>query len=223
MNVVAPFDMIRQWWVTAFRRFSTFPFILALVGTELYFYINGSAYFENWDSTYGPIIPVYIMMTVFFLVWSGAGTRRELRRPIKESAPWFVVFFIGTYFVMSALVAIGLFQPGTPAPAALFIPTVIFQCCVVATSEELMFRGVILESTKSVIISALLFSLWHSTAYGNIYYAGVFNIGALTFAFVVGIILALIAKNKKFGLAAVIAVHAVVNLVISGVLITGVI
>ena len=221
MNVVAPFDMIRQWWVTTFRRFSTFPFILALVGIELYFYINGSAHFVDWDAGYGQIIPVYILMTVFFLVWSSAGTRRELRRPIKEAAPWFVVFFIGTYLVMLAATTIGLFQPGT-LPASQFWSVIIVQVVVVGCSEELMFRGVILESTKSVIISSLLFGIWHGYSYGFVYYAGVYNWGAMIFAMIFGVILALIVKKKEWGLASAIAVHSCYNAFIVGAFATGV-
>ena len=220
MNVATPFDMIRQWWITTFRRFSLMPFIFILIGIELYFYINGNAHFELWDSTYGQVIPVYILMTVFFLIWAGTGTRRELKRPVREAAPWFVVFFIGTYLVMLFAVLIGLFSPGV-APVSLFWPTVILQVCVVATAEELMFRGVILEVTRSVIISSIIFAGFHGWAYGMVYYAGVFNWGAVSFAFVMGVILALI--YKRWGLPACISTHAAYNLVVSGILITGII
>ena len=218
MRITAPFDMIRQWWTTTFRRFSVMPFIFILIGLELYFYINGPAHFPDWNSTFGQIIPVYVLMTVFFLVWASAGTRKELRRPLNQSAPWFVIFFIITYILMFFAVAIGIFH-ATSMTSNLFWPTVILQICVVATSEELMFRGVILEVTRSVIISSILFAVWHGYAYGFLYYAGVFNWGAMVFAFVMGVILALV--TRKYGLPAAIGIHAAYNLTVAGVLVTG--
>jgi len=49
-----------------------------------------------------------------------------------------------------------------------------------------------------------------------IYYQGQFAVGAMAFAFVMGLILAMIAKNKEWGLAATISIHGAYNLFITG-------
>ena len=120
--------------------------------------------------------------------------------------------------VMLLASALGLFQVQS-LPSSLFWPTVILQVCVVATAEELMFRGVML-SYFGVIVSSVLFAIWHGYAYGVIYYEGVFQITSIVFAFIMGLILAMIVKNKQWGLPAAIGVHAAYNLFISGAFMT---
>lgn len=214
--MINPAIQIQQWWITTFRRFSMTPFIFILIGIELYFYINGAAHFPSWDASYSNLITIYIVMTVFFLVWSRSRTESQLKAPVKTAAPYFVVFFIGGYAVIYALAVIGLFSPST-TPTAAFWPAVIFQICVVATAEELIFRGVVLEVSRSVIISSIIFALFHGYSYGCLYYAGVFNWGIVGFAFFMGVILALI--YKKYGLPACIGAHAVWNLCALGILV----
>jgi len=51
-----------------------------------------------------------------------------------------------------------------------------------------------------------------------IYYQGQFAAGAMAFAFVMGLILAMIAKNKEWGLAATIGVHSCFNIFVLGCL-----
>lgn len=208
-------NVILNWSQGAYRNFSRVPFIFVLILIEIYFFINGSAHFPNWDSGYGNLIMIYIMMTLFFLVWAKRSTERQMDRPFKDSIIWFVFFFIGTYIFMLFASALGLFSAPT-LPGSLFWPTVIVQICVVATAEELMFRGVIL-SWFGIIISAILFAFWHGYAYGMVYYQGQFMWSSVAFALVMGLILGLIAKHPKWGIVACIGVHSCYNCYISGI------
>ena len=113
----------------------------------------------------------------------------------------------------------------------LFWQTVFFQICVVATSEELMFRGVLLDwfegrKWSGVIITAAIFAVWHSYAYQILWYKqdwSELNYTALFIAFVFGVLLALVARNKAGterigGLPACIGIHAAYNLGVTGAL-----
>jgi len=213
-----PFVAIRNWWTQTFNRFASLPFLFILIGIEVYFYINGKAHFSNWDSSYGHLIQAYLIMTIIFLLWAGRNTQEQLRKPLKDSVLAFVMFFIGTYIILLLVSATGFLKVGSPLSHELFWPTVIVQVCVVATAEELMFRGVILE-LMGVIISAIVFAAWHMYAYQIIWYQANFasmNWGAVIFAFVMGLILALVAKRKEWGLPATIGIHASYNLFVAG-------
>jgi membrane protease YdiL (CAAX protease family) len=212
---------IGQYFKTAYNRIAYFPFIFALIMIEVYFWINGPAHFTDWSSTYADTILIYLGMTLVFLFWSGRRTQEQMRTPLRVAMPTFVMFFIGTYLVLFFFHLFGIFAPGSLEPE-LFWQTVFLQVCVVATSEELMFRGVVLELTN-IPVSAAAFALWHAWAYGIRYYdlswAGA-NYGAIIFAFIIGILLAYVAKQKQFGLPAVIAIHASYNLFVIGAFFT---
>ena len=181
----------------------------------VYFWVNGPAHFPDWDSNYGDIILIYLGMMLVFLFWSGRGTQEQMRTPLKTAVPTFVLFFIATYMVLFFVSLTGLIGTGE-LPPELFWQTVFLQVCVIATAEELMFRGVLLELT-GVLMSSILFAAWHAYAYGIRYYdlANV-NVVAIVFAFVIGLLLAMIAKQKRFGLPAVIGVHSAYNLFVVG-------
>ena len=201
----------------SYKRFASIPFLFIPIAITTYLWINGRAHFPDWDSSYGQIISVYLVMMIVFLVWSGRKTQEQMRRPLHLSATAFVIFFIGTYLILFALSALGVIMVD-PLPANLFWQTVIFQVCVVATAEELMFRGVALEML-GVVVSAVLFAFWHSFAYGAQYYNftwETFNWFAFAFAFIMGIILGIIAKQKQWSLPACIGVHSAYNLFVIG-------
>lgn len=219
-----PFVAIKQWYNKAFQKFSMLPFLFILIAIEIYFFINGQAHFENWDTDYSQLIQVYLIMTIIFLIWAGRKTKETLKRPIKDSMLVFVTFFVMTYIVLLFLTSVNLIGGTRTLNPDLFWQTVIMQVCVVATAEELMFRGVILELT-GVVISAALFAAWHMYAYRIIWYnvdLSQIQWGAIIFAFVMGLLLGLIAKKKEWGLPATIGIHASYNLAILGAFTMGV-
>jgi len=202
------------------KRISRTSFIFILVFIEIYFFVNGRAHFPDWDDTYGNLIMVYLIMVMIFLLWSGRETKEEINRPLHQSMGGFVGFFIATYFILFVITSLSG-TVITPIAPELFWPTIIVQVCVVATSEELMFRGVLLEKF-GVLISSAAFAIWHAAAYGVIFYMPeAITIDALVsilVAFFMGILLAYVAK--KYGLASSISIHACYNLFVSGVFLT---
>ena len=212
---------IRGTFTTAFHRFSMLPFLFLLILINLFFFINGRSFFPNWDATYGQLIMVYLIMALVFVLWAGRRTESQLKKPLKTSIFGFTVCFIATYIVLLLLSATGLIKTYL-LPQELLWQTVIIQICVVATAEELMFRGVLLD-IFGVVLSSALFAVWHSYAYQVVFYEfswETFNWPALLFAFIMGIIFALIAKRKELGLAGSIGAHAAYNLVVVGAFVT---
>jgi len=204
------------------KRLSRTSFIFILILIEIYFLVNGKAHFPNWGDSYGQLIMIYLLMTVVFLVWAGRETERAIDRPLYQSIGAFVGFAFVTYFLLAFVTALSgsVIQP---IAKELFWPTIIIQITVIATSEELIFRGVLLEKF-GILISSILFAIWHSYAYSLIYYmpesVGIEVIFSLAIAFFMGVILAIIAKKKEWGLSACVSIHAIYNLFVLGVLIS---
>ena len=137
---------------------------------------------------------------------------------------------IFTWGILILLVQLGLIVPGGSFDSALLPQIIIIQFCVVSTSEELMFRGVMLDvlsrghkiSTFAIVGQAIVFAIYHSWAYQIVWYDMTWSsleLSALVIAFFIAIILGVIASNKNWGLPATIAIHGVYNLVILGALI----
>jgi len=207
---------------TAYSRLGKIPFIFILLAIEVYFFVNGSAHFPNWNASYGQLIMAYIIMTLIFLGFAKTRTTTEIKQPLSKSAFSFVAFFMITWAILMALVQAKILQPATSDPS-LFWPMIVLQICVVATSEELMFRGVLL-SYLGIFVTAIAFAVWHSWAYQIIWYdlsLTTFNYSALLIAFIMGIILGYVARDKRFGLPACVGLHAAFNLILLGVLTIG--
>ena len=196
-----------------YTKVSNFPFIFALVLVWIYFWINGPAHFPNWSDSYSPLMLTYLGMTVLFLFFAKRQTEVELQNPISRSMVIFTMFFIATLLLLSTVSLLGLYSH-PEFDQSLFWPTFIIQIFVVATAEELMFRGVLLPYV-GVVLQGAAFALWHAYAYQIIYYDltwATLNYPAVIMAFVMGILLGIIAKDKRFGLPACIALHGSFNL-----------
>ena len=203
----------------SYGKLSQIPFIFILVAIAVYFWINGAAHFPNWDSSYSQLIMVYIVMMLIFVVWAKRETKKQINLSVQKSAFAFVAFFFVTWILLLIVVELNLLT-ASEFNINLFWQTIILQICVIATAEELMFRGIIL-SYIGVFFSAVAFALWHAYAYQILWYQiswSSLNWTALLIAFCMGIILGLVAKDKRFGLPACIAIHAAYNLVLLGVL-----
>lgn len=215
-------NVISYYFKTMGTRIRTMSLVFILILIELYFLVNGEAHFENWSGANTQIITIYILMVVTFMIFHGRETEREMNVPIVQGTINFVMFFIATYFLMLLITTLSG-SSISPMDKSLFWPSVILQVCVIATSEELMFRGVLLEKF-GILLSSFLFALWHSYAYGIQYYdlASIDLVVIIPFiiAFLMGIILAFIVKRQEFGLPSAIAVHACYNLFVSGAFVT---
>jgi len=219
------------------QRIGKIPFIFILIAIELFFYVNGPAFFPDWNGSYGALINAYLVMTVafglFVFVRKGSSrTRSELGVPLQIGILSFAMAFFVTLIMLTILVEMKFLVVDTGFDKSLFWQTLIIQIAVVATSEELMFRGVILDmfgarKWSGVLITSALFAVWHSYAYQILWYQldwSQLNWGSVLIVFVFGVILALVARNKasegKFGgISASVGVHAAWNLTILGALV----
>jgi membrane protease YdiL (CAAX protease family) len=211
------------------RTFTQLPFIFILIIVAIFVMINGKSLFEEWDANYTNVILIYLVMLGSFLLWAGPRVEKQIKTPLQTAIRPFLLGFIVTFFVMLALIYSKIFSPPAFNPG-IFWQTVILQFCVVATAEELMFRGVMLDffSKKSPIFgiafSSFLFMIWHSVAYSILWYKlslGDINIYSLAIAFLFGIIMCLVVR--KYGLMAAISGHATYNLAILGLLVGGIV
>jgi len=185
-----------------------------------YFLINGRAIFPNWTDAETNEIFIYLVGVVAFLtVAIPLGSKLNLKYQSKlidvitNFSLAFPIFWIAFIIIKDA----GLwFQNITPIQASLIIPTVFFQVCIVASSEEIIFRGTIfpllskINVVLGVVLTSILFALFHLNAYGG-------NIFSIAIALLMGLLLALL--YMKFNIGTAIAFHAVYNLMILGALI----
>lgn len=194
------------------------PFIGFLVAVAIYFWINGAAHFPNWDTSYSAVTQVYLVMMVVFWIWAKDRTEKIVeKKPIGNSMTAFFGAFLITVLITQVLVAIGALTSGA-FPADLFWQTVIMQVCVVAATEELIFRGIILEHL-GIIASSFTFAIFHSFAYGVQWYNLLGSSSgyiSLIFAFLFGVLMCTIVRRANLGLPASIGAHAAYNLVILG-------
>jgi len=200
-----------------YKLLSMIPFVFVLLLIALFLYINGPSLFPYWNQNHSNMIMIYVVMMMVFYVWAKKQTLTELRLPVNHVMFSFTTFFLLTWLIMYALIQGGVVVVASDFNMDLFWQTVLLQICVVATAEEMMFRGV-LQAHVGIFFQAIAFAVWHSYAYNIIWYNGVFNWGALLWAFTMGIILGYVAKNKEWGLGGSIAIHSCVNLMLLGVL-----
>jgi len=201
------------------QKLGRIPFVFILMAISLFFWLNGPSFFPDWEQSYGTVIIYYIGMLLIFYVFSTTQTERKMDVPLNMAIFQFTIGFFISFFILLVLVKIGILTPGL-LPSALVIPTLIMQFCIVAPAEELMFRGV-LQSYTGIFVQAVLFALWHSYAYGILWYqVDVFTgIAGIFIAFLFGLLMGVLSRHPMVGLPGTIAIHATYNLVILGALI----
>jgi membrane protease YdiL (CAAX protease family) len=223
------------------RTFTDIPAIFVCVMIAYFFMANGPSMFEGWSTNYTALVSVYMSMMVGFVVWAiftRSKIQEEIKKPIRKSIPAFVQSLLITYLIMAFLIYIGILS--VPEFSSLtYWPQVILQFCVIATAEEVMFRGIILDALSrknekfGIVFSSLLFAIWHSTAYSILWYKaslGTINFSSLFISFIFGITMAFVVRGiviskyklKPQGLSAAVASHAVYNLAVLGLLFGGI-
>jgi len=183
---------------------------LALVYAVLafFFLLNGKAIFPGWEDSWTASTMVYMVGVGLFLsIYEKIPD--EVKKPVVDS---FLGFIIG--FPIAAIIFILISDTGwwlqgiNPLPVYLIIPTLVFQIVIVASSEEIIFRGAIFGSlfkinwTLAYLGSSLLFGLFHYAAYGG-------DMGSILVAFAMGIVFCYLTDRWNIGVA--IAVHSAYN------------
>jgi len=209
--------------ITATRyQLGRIPFIFVLLIIATYFWLFGDAHFPDWSYnglSYATTISYYIVLLVIFLIFSRLRLTHLLNVPFEIGVKQFAKGFVATLIFMILAVYSG-FVGQNPLATVLILPMIIMQVAIVAPAEELMFRGVVL-SYIGIVGQAILFAAWHTVTYGAIWskygWPSMESMYALFIAFAFGIVMGLVAKNKKLGLPACIGAHACLNIVVLGV------
>jgi len=188
-----------------------------------FFLINAESIFPGWDTnwTYNSII--YLLGVTLFLTVVDE-LPRELKTPISLNIKAFAGASVFTLVMLLIISDLGLlFDDITPLPYHLVLANMAFHLVIVASSEEIIFRGVIfgylydrfkLRSDKTYgwvipyFLSALIFALFHYAVYG-------LNLGNMLIVFIMGLVFAY--ATERWGIGASIGAHWIWNCMAIGV------
>lgn len=192
----------------------TLLIIYAIVVT--FFLLNGDALFDFWrENNYSYITLIYVACVALFLA-----IREKLPKELEEEIPAISSgLFIG--FITATVVCIILRDAGIlftgidgNIPVSSIIPLFVFHFVVVATSEEIIFRGVLFRYFYgfnpwiAIFLTSALFAVFHVSAYQT-------NPSALLPAFGMGLTLAFFVKRFNIGWA--IGIHLAWNAFVLGI------
>jgi len=175
--------------------------------------LNGEAFLGYWNPSWTPSIIIYLLGVVAFLGYAEK-LPVDLKKPVSDSIFGFLIAFPLFTVVFFAIAQSGLYFQGIePLLPYMIIPTIIFQVGIVASSEEIIFRGVIFRLFHKInpylgyLGSSVLFAVFHWAAYGGSY-------PAMLTAFSMGIIMCLLTKYFNIGVS--ISFHAAFNCFVLG-------
>lgn len=182
-----------------------------------YFIINGRGFFSAWDTNWTFNAIIYVLGVTLFLVVVDS-LPRELKSSTTDNIIYFSIFSLIALVVLLSFKDLGLlFTDVAPLPVHLIPANLTFQLIIVASSEEIIFRGIIfgylydrfkLRSDKKYgwlipyFGQAVIFALFHFAVYG-IDFSSMFILFlmALIFAYAV----------ERWGIGASIGIHWVWN------------
>jgi len=174
------------------------PLIFLGVIVDLFLLVNGRIIFGSQFTAYQNVLLYYLVMlgAVFFF----AGKTKQLNISIESAVIYFVPVFIITVLLVGDVV-----RSSATLVANQIVMQLFLQIFVVALSEEMIFRGVIINYI-GVIPQGILFGLFHTAAYYSIY--GV-DIYAMIMAMVMGVLWGYLVKMyPKNGIAITWGMHA---------------
>jgi len=191
-------------------------FVLLYTIIATFFLLNGESLFQYWSSSWEYATLIYLVAVGLFLntLDEDVYLKEMITPSLVTFCYTFPAFVIAFIFVRDA----GLWFQGSYPVNGLskLIAHFFFQVCIVAASEEIMFRAVVyrgflrLGKPVAYVVSAVTFALFHFTAYGG-------NISSIIIAFALGLVMMFLADYKNLG--ASIGFHAAYNLFMLGFLI----
>lgn len=192
------------------NQYVAFGLVYAIIAFALL--INGEKLFDYWDSSWTYTTLFYMGGVAIFLA-SVEKLPDDLRKPAIQliygflfATPVFMIGFIA--FEMA-----GILTVGSRMPVYLILPTFAFQLCIVATSEEIIFRAAIFRALHRMkwyiayIGSSVIFGFFHWAAYGG-------NINSIMFAVMMGFFFCFLADKINLGVA--ISFHFIWNAGLQG-------
>lgn len=176
----------------------------------LFVLFNAPAIYGEQYIQFRTQILVYLVATSFYYATTGQKSEFYDTSFFKGIA----VFGLG-FFISLAFFQILPLQPQSQNIATSSIALILTHVFVVAANEEILFRSAIpdllpIEGPSVQFVSAILFGLFHYTAYGA-------SLSGILFAVVAGFAFGLIYEFYKDGLIVSIAAHSAWNLYALGV------
>ncbi len=206
-----------SWFFTG-KKLATLPLLVVSLLIEFMLLVMGSLFFGHYWNGYNQIVFIYMAITLGLVVVS----HYQATQITYMGA---IVLFTPS-FLMTALLVGSVNNNFNLVPNSLQydVMQLLLQIFVVSLSEEIIFRGVLLQSEYSigVIPQAILFALFHWAAYSSFFgtnYAAIFE------TFILGLLLGYIIKYvpKNWDpLAITWGIHAGWNVAILTTLFSGI-
>jgi len=187
---------------------------------------QGSRILGYWDDSWTNNLIFYMIGVEFFILMydrlpvdlqNDEENKQKKQHNTVDNLICFIFLFLGFLMLFKTMSDLNLYFSGlSRLPLSMTIPTVIFQIGIVATSEEIIFRGVIFDSLRqrnhkywAYILSSILFGLFHYAAYDASWQLmGIAMALALLMAYL----------YDRFNLGASIAFHGAYNCFVGGAL-----
>lgn len=174
----------------------TTPLLIVGMVVDIFLLVNGQLLFGSIWASYQSVLVLYLLMDGVLLAFSNSIPTLKIETSI--------IFFI-PIFIMTTMVVGSFVVPPAGMTISYVVLVLVFQIFVVALTEEMMFRGVLLQY-MGVIPQAILFGLFHLTAYYSVF--GL-DLGAVFVAMVMGLLFGYIVKfYPRYGIVIAWAIHA---------------
>ena len=204
-------ELIDPSYIKKKAKYVTFAIAYAIFA--FWMLLNGEAFLGHWEGNWTLSILFYMVgVTIFLSIAEKLPT--DLNKPVMDSFLGFLIGFPLFTVAFWLIAQSGLyFQDITPLPQYMVVPNMIFQAGIVATSEEIIFRGVIfrlfykINSYAGYFVSSALFAGFHYAPYGG-------SVSLMFIAFALGLILAYL--TERFNIGAAIGFHAAWNCFVVG-------
>lgn len=197
-------------WFMGQQKIATFPLLIVSILVELMLLIMGNLFFGSFWNGYNNVLFIYMAVTFGLLAVSHS-------QEYKITYMGAILYFTPIFLITGLIVGIAFNTSGELLNGSSYIiMQLLLQIFVVSLSEEIIFRGVLLQSEYSigVIPSAILFALFHWAAYTS--FLGT-NYMAIIQTGILGLLLGYIVKYtpKQYdSLAITWAIHAGWNVAI---------
>ncbi len=198
------------WFFTA-KKLATIPLLIVSLLMDFMLLVMGNLFFGSYWDGYENIVFIYMIVTLGLLVVS---KWNETQITYMGT----ITLFLPAFFITGLLVgSIDNTSYLTSNGTSYVVMQLILQIFVVSLSEEIIFRGILLQSQYSigVIPQAILFALFHWAAYSS--QLGQTNYFAILETFILGLLLGYIIKYvpKKYDPIAITwGIHAGWNVAI---------
>lgn len=194
------------------------PILLIAIVVQSFLLINGNVIFGSSWNSYSEALTIYILLDALFLALSFTKILPFIEISISDAIIVFVPTFIVGGFAFQSLFRLSPIS----VPLNSFILDFLFQVMVVSFTEEMLFRGILLQyklgPLPGWLWQGIAFGLFHWTSYTT---PTGLDVVALIIAMFLGVVFGLIVyyftqlKLSGVGLTITWALHAAWNISIT--------